>query len=230
MPEPASSKGTPGQALRAEPRLARLGNRRGGTRHLSRRYSRLVSALKLLLPGAALLLVITIGLWQNLFGDTSLGVLEQVSGSQVGDRLVSPRFVGTDARDRPFTIEADYADQISNDAAVVGFSNPRGELLIEDGFVDLSARSGRFDRQAERLMLEGDVGVRRSDGIVFNTQRLQVELTEERAWSDVPVDGSGSFGTIEAEGGVEILNAGDTVRFLGPARLVLDATDDGALP
>lgn len=195
-----------------------------------RTYSHLVGALKLLLPGAALLIVIIIGLWQNLFGDGNTAILQQVDGSMVGDRLLSPRFVGTDAQDRPFSLEADYADQLSGDGSVVSFSEPRGELLVDDGFIDLTARSGQFDRQAEHLLLEGDVGVRRSDGVVFNTETLHVDLTADHAWSDVPVQGSGNFGQIEAEGGIDILDAGATVRFKGPARLVLNPDDMKGLP
>lgn len=176
-----------------------------------------------------MLIVIIIGLWQNLFGGEVAG-LQQVDGSRVGDRLISPRFVGTDGKDRPFTLEASYADQLADNAAVVTFADPRGELLIEDGFIDMSAERGRFDRVNEQLVLEGNVDVRRSDGATFETEQLHVDMPGQRAWSTLSVRSAGDFGDIEADGGIDILEGGETVIFKGPARLTLSPSSAGSLP
>ncbi|MEO1248855.1 MAG: LPS export ABC transporter periplasmic protein LptC [Pseudomonadota bacterium] len=232
MAEPGSASGQSADhaAGRRRRSFAQLAAKRATARHHGRGYSRLVGFLKILLPGVALVIVIVIGLWQNLFGGGQMAGLQQVSGAQIGDRLIAPRFVGTDAKDRPFTLEATHADQLADNAAVVTFADPRGELLIDDGFIDMSAERGRFDRVNEQLVLEGNVDIRRSDGATFETEQLHVDMPGERAWSTVTVHSSGSFGDIEAEGGIDILQSGQTVIFKGPARLLLSPSGTESLP
>lgn len=234
MADTGSVTGQPNERAAGRHRrsFAQLTAKRTATpvRYQGRGYSRLVGFLKILLPGVALLIVIIIGLWQNLFGGAQMTGLQQVDGSRVGDRLIAPRFVGTDAKDRPFSLQATYADQLADNAAVVTFAEPRGELLIEDGFIDLSAERGRFDRTNEQLVLEGNVDVRRSDGATFETEQLHVDVPGERAWSTVAVQSTGSFGDIQAEGGIDILQSGQTVIFKGPARMLLNPSGAGSLP
>ncbi|MEM1399137.1 MAG: LPS export ABC transporter periplasmic protein LptC [Pseudomonadota bacterium] len=230
LPEKAHSQRSKRKAERGQAFAQLAAGRTNRRQQGSRIYSYLVGFLKLLLPAAALLIVLVIGLWQNLFGSgTSVG-LEQVDGDSVGDRLIAPRYVGKDANERPFVLEADYADQLSGNESVVSFSKPRGEILVDDGFVDLAADAGEFDRTSELLLLEGAVDIRRSDGLTFSTEQLYVDLPAEHAWSDVPVQGSGSFGEIEADGGVDIRDAGRTVRFKGPAKLILAPGASDGLP
>ncbi len=227
----AGQTGEPAEGRRRRSFAQLTANRTPATvQHRGRGYSRLVGFLKILLPGVALLIVIVIGLWQNLFGGAQVTGLQQVDGSRVGDRLIAPRFVGTDAKDRPFTLQATYADQLADNAAVVTFADPRGELLIEDGFIDMSAERGRFDRVNEQLVLEGNVDIRRSDGATFETEQLHVDMPGERAWSTVAVQSTGDFGDIQAQGGIDILQSGQMVIFKGPATLVLTPSGAGSLP
>ena len=209
----------------------RLGDRltpRAPTGALGRRYSRFVGIAKLLLPVAALGLASLAIAWPNLQPDAPPVTLASGTTSPGEARMINPRYVGVDDEQRPFSVTAVACTNCEPDAAIVELEAPSGEYWLEDGrMLAGSAATGLFDTAQRQLVLEGDVEVTRDDGYRFLTSVATVDLEGGRTFGDQPVVGSGPGGDINASG-FHIEDQGNTVIFLGPARMVVQSQSQTA--
>ena len=75
----------------------------------------------------------------------------------------------------------------------IELDSPQADITLQDGsWITVTANSGRFDRAAEQLSLDGDVNLFHDDGMEMRTELARVDLQESLAWGDQPVEGQGT--------------------------------------
>jgi lipopolysaccharide export system protein LptC len=152
------------------------------------------------------------------------------------------KYDGVDAKNRPFSITAEAATQPDNTVpadpnATVPAGTPQNtrptqpaapkpdslinlkqilaDMTMADGaWVAIQADSGVYDRDASIVDLKGNVTLFHDSGLQFQTDAAKVDLNNDTAQGDQPVEGQNPNGTLAAEG-FQVLNDGRTVLFLG---------------
>ena len=182
----------------------------------------LVRIGRVLLPGLALLLLASLALWPEFDRVEERARLSyRVGVSAGGAQVVAPRYDSVDRDGRPFTVTAETAVQDGGTEAL-DLARPQADVFTSGGWLMIQAERGRYDRRAERLDLAGDVTVWEDRGTQIRTARATILTAPGTAEGDAPVAAQGPFGVLDAAGGFRVSGRGDTVLFLGPARVVLE--------
>jgi lipopolysaccharide export system protein LptC len=209
---------------RAGPRDAAAAPAPRVRRKLRTAHTRIVGWLKFVLPAIALGIMTLLAVWSQdkkpdkgfRLGTSSLK-LEDVAGQ----RLVNARYTGIDGRDRPFTVTAESLDQADKEADVVDLKEPKADVaLSESSWAALSAPRGRYSRKERILRLAGGVSLFHDGGYEFHTARAEIDMGNNAARGDDPVDGHGPFGTLQSSG-FRIESGGERIYFTGRAKLVV---------
>jgi len=209
------------------------GSSGGAGQRRVRRYSRIVRAMKVALPLAAVALVAAIFLSVRDRGDlTDLFTPEELATLGAGLKLDNPRFAGVTSKGEAFAVQADWALPDSAMPTVVELAHPRGEIELTDGRkLTASAQGGRLLRQEKKLVLEGDVVLDSSDGYHMETALVEFDLEGKAAHAPGPVSGTGprgriTAGSLRAEAGDEPGEPGK-IWFENRVRLVFIPGEDG---
>ncbi|MCC7428141.1 MAG: LPS export ABC transporter periplasmic protein LptC [Alphaproteobacteria bacterium] len=194
------------------------------------RRRRFVWLLKRVLPVLALLTLAAIALWPQLRGNedrlrfsiarpaTAPGAMTSTPDAA---RLTNARYAGVDGQNRPFVITADVAQQGLGDERIT-LSNPHGEIVLNDGrTVTLESVHGVYRQQSGLLDLSGDVTLRHAAGYVIRSEEAAVDLKAGTAGGDQPVSLRSAAATVDAQGGFRLVQRGQVILFLGPARAVI---------
>lgn len=165
-----------------------------------RRYSRLVTWMKVALPLAAVALIAVIFLSARDRGDLSdIFTAEELARLGAGMRLDNPRFAGVTDAGEPFVVRADWALPDSAMPRIVDLEEPRGEIELNDGrTIEVAAASGRLDRRRESATLTGGVTLETSDGHRIETERVRVDFEARTANAPGPITAEGPRGSVEA--------------------------------
>ncbi|MDA0338997.1 MAG: LPS export ABC transporter periplasmic protein LptC [Proteobacteria bacterium] len=177
------------------------------------KYGRYVRRMKRLLPSAAAILSLGMLLWPALRESTSGFTLSFSEIEQFDDkvRMETPRFVGTDTRERSFSVSANSAYHDAGDDQRVMLDVIEADIRRADGsWMALDAPVGIFQPKAEILDLSGQVNVFSDAGYEVHSRQLEVNMGDGKATSTSPVYGQGPFGVFEA-GGAEVDVKGDYV-------------------
>ncbi len=187
-------------------------------------YSRFVTFMKLALPAAAAGLLLLVAVWPRIQSAIErLHRLPRIDLSQARDlRMLNLHYSGRDRHDRPFTVTADAARQRPEVDDLVELEGPKADMTTDnDTWLALTGYSGVYRPQAQLLDLFGNVELFQDKGNEFKTDVAHVDMANGSAEGDDPIEGHGSFGSIEAEG-FRIKDKGDIIIFTGKARLVLE--------
>jgi len=195
-------------------------------------HSGLVRFLRLAMPLGAGLLFLVVALWRDLVPSPHLiGLETSALPSSVVDELtmMKPRFDGLDREGQPYTLTADRANQLSEEAELIYLVHPAADITLTSGnWVAVSATGGRYYRLEERLELEGNVSLFHDDGYEIRTPSADVDFHTGVVESDAGVAGQGPRGDLEAEG-MRITEEGDVVELIGRSRVrILPAEDGGS--
>ncbi len=168
----------------------------------SERYRNIVHALKIALPLLALALVITMVVYSVLFHPDGTIAIFSGDGSEDGQIVMkSPRFVGTDKDNQPFEILASQARQHTDDRAIYELDDVNAKLQLNKGpELRLIARKGVVDTNNQLLKLSGPIALSSSDGYLIHTDEARADLKNGLLTGQHPIEASGSFGTIRADG------------------------------
>ena len=203
-------------------RLADLGprSRRGGFGR-----SRFVAAMKYILPGLAMLLLIVVVAWPEFASDDARFRIPEAVGPIGTSRpqVLNARVLGVDSKSRPFQITADTSSLKNEDGhEFYLLENPKADIVLEDGsWVALTAIDGRYEEDTRLLYLVGDVNVFHDAGHEFRTPKARFNLDDRSASGDDPVEGQGPLGTLKSEG-FRIFDGGDRVVFTGKSQMLLN--------
>ncbi len=195
-------------------------------------YSRFVSAMKVVLPvSAGLLLLLVIVLPQLRQDDERFRIgMNLIKGSNTDAlNMTNARYYGTDDKGQPYSVVAQGVRQRSNTEKAVDLVAPQAEINLNNGNVmAATAGEGSYDRENQKLDLAGGVTVTQNKDNHLRTSAAQVMLKEGSASGTAPVSGEGPYGKMEAAGGFNLSDRGRTVHFHGKSHLVLNSRSDTA--
>ena len=177
---------------------------------------------KRLLPVVALALLSLVALWPEFSRDEHGRFAYRTDGIEPqSGQLTDLRYNGVDDRDRPYTMTAAAAHQVSPER--INLVNPKGDVTLEDGtWMMLQARDGVYGPRSGQLDLSGDVVLYRDDGLTMQSNAATLDLKSGAAGSAERVHAEGPFGTLDAQG-FAATDRGTVVQFTGPGRLLLNA-------
>jgi lipopolysaccharide export system protein LptC len=193
-----------------------------------RRHSRMVFAMRLVLPALAAILLTALALWSKLGLDSERFTLALATiGPQKIEsmNMENPHFEGLDEKKRPFSITAKTATQIDKKGDVIALVAPEADITLESGaWLTVNSETGQYQRAKQFLDLTGVVNIFHDQGFEMHTRDVHVDLTTNKATGDKPVAGQGPAGDLTAQG-IEVDDGGKRVFLRGRSHLVLFASD-----
>ena len=207
-------------------RLLNLGRRKRP--RINRRYSFFVRGLRLLLPLVALAIVAIVMAWPRMEDNIAPVPKNELIPQTTGrNELIDPHFESTTSDQQPYVITASRAVQSLKDQSLVLLENPVADVTIKPGEI-LNAKSQRgvYRQDTEILVMDGKVNLQHNSGYLMTSERLNISMKDQMAWSELPVSGKGPAGTIAAKG-MRADNAKQTLVFTGPAKLILNQSGKG---
>lgn len=189
------------------------------------RRARLVGWAKVLLPVAALVVIVAIFMAGREEGDLAdLFTPEELARLGAGLRLDNPRLAGVTGDDQPYQLTAVAALPDGPMAGRIAFERPEGHIETPDRTVRASAEAGMMDRETERLELSGGVAFETSDGWSAETESVSIDLDRRAASGAGAFHATGPNGSLDA-GSFRVLSdeaAGDapTIWFENGVRVV----------
>ena len=184
-----------------------------------RRRSRLIRALRILLP--LLIVAILLGLGAQVVRHAIASKVETLS-AEGPIRLSNPRFVGRDGLGRAFVLTAEAAVRDRRDFQRVILLRPA--VVINEGAADatrLSAASGVYHEGTRQLRLSGGVRLA-SPQTAFDTVASLYDTRSGDLIGSGPIQGSGSLGEINAKS-YGVYNEGGRLMFKGGVRARIDS-------
>lgn len=191
-------------------------------------YSMFVRWMRILLPVTALIII---GVLFTMTGGREKDIIPTQEEAKVApsvgkNELLNPHFESVDKNNQPYEITADRAVQGSQVEQMVLLINPKGNMTMSSGEkAYMEAKNGAFRQDNNRVVLEGAVKLTHQNGYVLNTEKLNIDLNNSLAWTEVDVQINGPDGSIDARG----MKANDTtglLEFTGPAKMIIN---NGAL-
>lgn len=177
-----------------------------------RRRSRVVRALRLIVPGVILLILI--GLGASVIYNATKPAPEAGQETNQPIRLINPRFVGRDDRGRAFALTAASATRDPREYQKVYLDNPA--LVLDEQGPDpmrITARKGIFHENTGKLEVSGGVRLASNKG-AFETAASQFDTKTGELIGSGPVHGSGPLGEIDATS-YAVYDKGDRMVFNG---------------
>lgn len=165
------------------------------------RYDIVVTALKVALPAFALGLLALIVIWPLTSAREFSFLLSKDKVAMAKDRLRLDNAVyrGATAKGQPFVIRAGGAVQRSSAVPIVEMSNLAATLQMDDGPANVTAPSGRYDMDRDRLNIAGPVRVDGEAGYTLDSQDVTVSLIDRTVRTDLPVTGTIPLGSFRAD-------------------------------
>jgi lipopolysaccharide export system protein LptC len=115
-------------------------------------------------------------------------------------------------------------------ANMVHLDRPTADIALgKDGDLHMSALTGTYDRDTDKLLLDGGIEVVTSSGYRFATPSARVHLAQGRVDGLQPIEGDGPSGKLSADR-FEIKDAGDILRFEGRVKVTVLPPDDNPGP
>lgn len=196
------------------------------TPEAAERHSKLVRSLRLAVPAAAAVLLITYAM-NAAPQAVDAEFLRQFSDASEPGRemlLERPRYQSETSDGSPFQVSANTARRNPDQGNIIRFDQPeayRGEG--PDGPARLEARAGTLNTDTNEFDGE-DVRVRQNIGgqdFTLTTDRARVDIDGKTIRSDVSVQGESESGALQADG-LEISEDGQRVRLDGRVKLRFD--------
>jgi lipopolysaccharide export system protein LptC len=191
----------------------------------AQRHSRRVRILRVAVPITVLVCFIAI-VGASYFNPlkilyklpNDLGTLV-VSGTKI--TMESPRLAGVTRDSRAYEVTASAAAQDIARPDLVELKNIRAKLDMQDKTtMQLSAAGGLFNAKTELLNLGPDIVLSSSTGYEGRLSEATIDIRKGHILSQKPVEVKMLKGTLNANK-LEVLDAGDVVRFDGGVTMVL---------
>ncbi|MGE0417024.1 MAG: LPS export ABC transporter periplasmic protein LptC [Acetobacteraceae bacterium] len=184
----------------------------------------LITLTKWLLPAAALALLTAIAIWPEFERATEQARVgfRRFTGEVEGGRLVDASYHGVDRKNRPYTVTAATARQVTPDR--IDLTQPKADMTLEDGtWLMLQSKNGTYLRNTNQLDLWQDVTLYRDDGMTITTKAASIDLVNGAAAGGDPVHVEGPFGILDAQG-FAVIDKGEAIQFTGPAHVVMNGS------
>ena len=206
----------------------RPGDRLAARRAQQKRRSALVRVLRLLTPLAMAAIAAVLVGW--IIGRANRRERAENSREPVSIHMSNPRFIGQDARGRPFVLTGTSAVRDTKDTHLVAIHTPHLELgaAPEPPFVVVS-REGLYRDDTHRLHMTGDVVVDDGHGNRFYSDEGEVDTDSGDVTGRSQVRGEGPTGTIRSDS-YALSDKGDHATFTGRVKSHLTNASKGPAP
>jgi len=186
-------------------------------------HDRTVRLLKRALPGAvAVLALFLISAPFAMQNEVSF-LLDKREVDLAGERLKvrEALYRGQDSKGRPFSIRAGSAVQKTSREPVVEMKDLSARILMKDGPAVLTANTGRYYMETEKVGVTGPVQFDSAGGYRLTTRDVEIDLKKRNMASQGAVHGRMPLGTFSASHFYADLK-GRTVTLQGNARLRIE--------
>lgn len=200
-----------------------LSRRQARAFRAARRHSIAVRVLRFAFPAtafalAAVFLAIVLLPRAGSFGPVTFDAVRVTDGALV---MENPRLSGIDRNERAYNLSAEAASQQIGRTDIVDLEKIDATLAVDPTQdARIQAGSGRFDQEAETLVLKDGVNVATSTGYKVSVADASVDLNAGTVESGEPITVEMLNGTLNAAG-VSITERGEIVRFTGPVRMIM---------
>lgn len=191
----------------------------------ARRHSRLVRALRIVLPALVVVIALVVFL-MSYFNPLRMltklpinvgGLI--VSGTKI--TMEQPHLSGFTRDARAYELSADAAAQDVTKPDLVELRNIRAKVQMEDkSIMQMTAAVGTYNSKGEMLKLDRDIKINSSTGYAGHLTEAMVDMNKGHVVSDKPVQVKLLQGVLNANG-LEIINSGDRVVFSGGVSMTL---------
>lgn len=191
------------------------------------RYSKFVGYMRIGLPAVAGVLVLLVLVLPQFMGDDDrfrVGQITEPLKEAAMDALsmVNAKYYGTDAKGQPFSVTAKGVKERPAPDKRVDLVEPQADITLTSGeWLSVQAGAGLYDRETETLNLSNQVSLFQDKGYELQAGEVTVFLKDGSATTRTPVQSQGPFGQLEAQG-FDLVEKGDRVLFVGPAKLTLN--------
>lgn len=189
----------------------------------ARSHSRLVRALKILLPLSALLIVLAFVAVSWLGGLMPKGVgIESVAIRDGKLVMQNPVMSGQGSDARPYTMRAARAVQDLNTPDVIVLEDIVADLPVSNGDkAFLNALSGTYDRTAQTMMFDQAFTVTSEAGMSARFESANVDLASGGLTSNAPVSISSGDASVVAQS-MEMKDKGRVIIFQDKVRMTIN--------
>jgi len=186
-------------------------------------YSKFIKTIKFVFLGISvlMLLLIVINNRQSqikIVGD-KFSYSEKVDGS-INQVLVKPIFMGLNKKEQPFKVTASKATRFKEETDTFYLENPIGEILIDNDKYYLSGNNGVYDKNLQKLKINGDVKFNNNLDLKFSTTEVFFDFKKQVLLGEKAVSGYRNNTKIDSQG-IKILNKENKIFFTGKTKLLL---------
>lgn len=164
-------------------------------------YDVFVGLLKVALPLAAIALLALIVIWPLTSAREFSFLLSKDKVAMANDRLRLDNAVyrGQTGKGQPFIIRAGGAVQHSSAVPIVELRSLNAQIEMDDGPARVTAPSGRYDMDNDKLNIAGPVRVDGDAGYSLDSQGVEISLINRTVKTDEPVTGKLPIGTFRSD-------------------------------
>lgn len=165
------------------------------------RRDKVIAIIKVAFPVAAGLLFVTLIALPLLVNQEFSFLLSKTSVMQAEERMrvQAASYRGETAAGEPFVIRAESGVQKSSSVPIVVLSGLSAAIERTDGPATVTAPSGEFFLDENRLRVDGPVVVRSESGYSLDGDEINVDMENSLVESGQPVSGTLPMGTFRAD-------------------------------
>lgn len=186
--------------------------------------SRHVVLLKYLLFTLSAAMIATLIIWPQFTERTDGKALDfaDISRTSQSSTMTNARFVS--GGDRSVNVTANRVVQDAEFPSIVHLTEVAGDTTTDGGtWVHLSANKGLYDRDTQRLSLNGDVALFTDEGNEIHSQHAVINLDRGEIDGGGPVSGHGPYGRFRANRFL-IRDEGNTLLLSGSVKLTIETS------
>ena len=188
------------------------------------RHDVVMGLLKWLLPALALAVLATIVIWPmtKVSEFSFLLAKDKVGVAAERLRIDNAVYRGETEKGEAFTIAAAGAVQRSSAVAIVELMGLKATLAMAEGPAKVTAPSGRYFIETDRLQVAGPVRLDSAAGYTLDSETVDIDLNSRQVTTETPVTGTlpiGSFRAGRLEGDIQgrrlVMDGGAHLRIRG---------------
>lgn len=164
-------------------------------------WDKFIKAMQITLPIAAMILGTVTMLWPFLNDNEVSFTLstDDVAEGNSSVRMTNMRYVGTDAVNRLFEVEAASGFQDNPSAQRIKLSDIRANMKLDEaGPATVIARTGVYRTKESILSLLGGVELKTGNGYIISMAGAEIDLKNHLVNGQGAVKGTAELGTLEA--------------------------------
>jgi lipopolysaccharide export system protein LptC len=180
----------------------------------------LFGVLRWLLPALALIVLAAIIIWPltKVREFSFLLAKDKVAMAEERMRIDRPVYRGETAKGEAFALSAAGAVQRSSAVPIVELKDLRAKLQLSDGPLTVTAPSGRYFLDTDKLQIAGPVMLESTSGFSLDSSQVDIDINARTVSTDTPVSGTVPLGSFRA-GRLQADIRGRTVVLDGGAHL-----------